>query len=144
MSMAMDNLSGDTAGSIRRGLPASTTVHVEYFDYHSQVTEGYGLLNRPINESSTTQKGTTSPLTTSRDLAVISRNIFNQAVLGTNSRTIFPTLHMKAGGIESCSPPIGGTADQPAGTGLRDVFASLAINYSLNVNPLHIKPVLSL
>lgn len=146
MSMALDNLSGDTAWFNSQGLPASTTVHVEYFDYHTHVTEGYGLLNRPINESwLTTQKGYYVTIDDKNGFGCDFRgNIFNQAVLGTSSRSVFPTLHMKAGGIESCAPAIGGSPDQPAGTGIRDVFMqSLAVNYSLNVNPLHIKPVLS-
>jgi gliding motility-associated-like protein len=125
--------------------------HVEYFDKKQQVAEGLAQVNKPINESwFTKQKGFYMTIDDRRGFGCnFEGNIFNVDTLGTTSRTVFPTLHLKAGDYESNSPPI--LLPQATfapkdwlGTGIRDVFLqSLAAKNNLNVSPLHIKPVIA-
>ena len=123
-----------------------TTVHVEYYDNKKQVSEGYGNLWRPVNEEwRNPQRGA--------QISIDDRNgfgcnfngpIFNVDSLGTSTRSVFPMLHLKGGDIESHSTPNGYTQGVSEGTGIRDVLIqSLAARYDLNVNPLHIKPVIT-
>jgi hypothetical protein len=51
ISLAVDNFSGDTAWFTNMGNPPSTTIHVEYYDKKKQISEGYGLINRPPQEA---------------------------------------------------------------------------------------------
>jgi len=128
--------------------PANTPYgHVEYFEGKSQKVEGYTQLHRPPNESwATAQRGFLLSIDDRRGFGCnFEGNIFNDACLGTSSRTVFPTLHVHAGDNESHSLPNGAPAtDVSKGTGIRDVFMqSLALKYNLNVNPLHMKPVIT-
>lgn len=126
------------------GIPAPATIHVEYYDKKQQMTEGYGVMEKPVNEAwKTEQKGFQVTIDDRLGSGCnFEGNIFNVEGLGTTSRTVFPSLHMKAGDYESHSQ------EEPAGTkthgtGIRDVFVqSLAAKANLNVNPLHIKPVI--
>lgn len=129
------------------GGASTPTVHVEYFDKKQQVLEGYAVMRRPPQETwLTAQKGFYLTIDDRRGYGCnFEGNIFNVAGLGASSRTVFPTLHVKAGDIESHSgKPVGTTSVTPSqGTGIRDVFIqSLAIKYDLKVNPLHIKPTI--
>lgn len=122
------------------------TVHVEYFDNKNQVLEGYGSLYRPVNESwMTAQRGFYVSIDDRRGFGCnFEGNIFNEPILGTTSRNVFPTLHVKSGDYESHSRKNTGSAtDGSAGTGIRDIFMhSLAIKNNIKVNPLHIKPLI--
>jgi gliding motility-associated-like protein len=148
LSIALDNLSGDTAWFTNFGSPASTTIHVEYYDNKKQVSEGYGLINRPPQEAwRTKQKGFYVDIDDRYGSGCnFEGNIFNVEGLGTTTRTVFPALHVKAGDIESHSSlmfPSEAGDNNSYGTGIRDVFyQSLAAKYKLNVNPLHIKPII--
>jgi gliding motility-associated-like protein len=120
------------------------TVHVEYFDKKQQVLEGYADMARPFQEAwMTKQKGFYLTIDDARGYGCnFEGNIFNVAGLGTTSRTVFPTLHVKGGDIESHSPVGTASAAVSNGTGLRDVFLqTLAIKHDLKVNPLHVKPI---
>jgi gliding motility-associated-like protein len=121
--------------------------HVEYFENKQQKLEGYAELFRPINESwLTKQKGFYVTIDDRRGFGCnFEGPIFNDAGLGTTSRTVFPTLHVKAGDFESHSSPGTSTISGISyGTGIRDVFLqSLAAKYNLNVSPLHIKPLIT-
>ena len=56
VSLAVD--SKDTAWFSLQTAPKNTTVHVEYYDKMNQVSEGYGIINQPVQESwRTKQKG---------------------------------------------------------------------------------------
>jgi gliding motility-associated-like protein len=121
-----------------------TTIHVEYYDKLKHMNEGYGLVNRPPHEEwRTKQRGFYIDIDDKRGFGCnFQGNIFNVSVLGTTNRTVFPTLHLKGGDIESHSPIIG--SDESFGTGVRDVLMqSLAAKNKLNVNPMHIKPVVA-
>ncbi len=130
--------------------PTSPTVHVEYFD-KNQITEGYAKMFRPQQETwKTAQKGIYLTMDDKMGFGCDFTSsspypIFNVDGLGKSGRTVFPTLHLKAGDYESNSmltpaPPSG----LVEGTGIRDVFyQSLAIKNNLHVNPLHIKPVVA-
>lgn len=120
------------------------TVHVEYFDKKQKVVEGYAVVTRPPQEAwLTKQKGFYLTIDDRRGYGCnFEGNIFNVEGLGTTARTVFPTLHVKGGDIESHSPAVAGGAPSK-GTGLRDVFyQSLAAKYNVKVNPLHIKPLI--
>lgn len=128
------------------GNPPNTMVHVEYFDKKKQVTEGYGIINRPSNEAwLTVQKGFDVTIDDRQGFGCnFEGNIFNVEGLGVSSRTVFPTLQMYGGDLESHSLPLAVGTNSSFGTGLRDVFLqSLAIKYDLDVNPLHVKPVVT-
>ncbi|MEI6020724.1 MAG: gliding motility-associated C-terminal domain-containing protein [Bacteroidota bacterium] len=144
VSIAMDY--ADTSWFSAQGNPPATTIHVEYYDKMKQVSEGYGSIERPINETwATKQRG--------YYISIDDRNgfgcnfegpIFNLDSLGSSKRRVFPTLHLYGGDIESHSSPLSVTSNTSFGTSLRDVFIeSLAAKYNLNVNPLHIKPVVA-
>lgn len=127
----------------------ATTVHVEYYDKKNQLSEGYAMINRPVQEEwKTAQKG--FYITKDDRLGSgcnFEGNIFNVEGLGTTTRTVFPALHLKAGDYESHSEMAGATGtnvNNSYGTGIRDVvMQSLAAKYNLNVSPLHIKPVVA-
>ncbi|MCE3226696.1 MAG: hypothetical protein K0S32_1247 [Bacteroidetes bacterium] len=120
------------------------TVHVEYFDKKQQILEGYSVMRRPPQEAwLTKQKGYYLTIDDQRGYGCNwEGNIFNVAGLGTTPRTVFPTLHVKAGDIESSSFRISPPSATVQGTGLRDVFLhTLAQKYDIKVNPLHFKPL---
>lgn len=135
----------DTAWFNNLGATAGPSLHVEYYDSKQQVSEGYGMLYRPINESwKAKQKGF---YIAKDDRMGFGCNfegpIFNVEGLGTTPRKVFPQLHVSGGDMESHSPPLGAAIAESFGTGIRDVFMqSLAAKYKLNVNPLHIKPAI--
>jgi gliding motility-associated-like protein len=146
ISIALDK--ADTSWFNSQGTPA-TSIHVEYYDSKTQVSEGYAMINRPPQEEwRTAQKGF---YITKDDRLGFGCNfegpIFNVEGLGTTPRKVFPTLHLKGGDYESHSLIAGSTgtaATVSFGTGIRDVvMQSLAAKYNLNVNPLHIKPVVA-
>lgn len=123
----------------------ATTVHVEYFDNKNQVTEGYAMIDRPITEVwATKQKGFNISIDDRFGYGCDFKGpIFNVAGLGVTTRTVFPTLHLKSGDLESHSQLLSSTTATSEGTAIRDVFIqSLAAKYDLHVNPLHIKPVI--
>ncbi len=133
------------------GSTGTPTIHVEYFDnikHKAQVTEGYAKMYRPVQESwRTDQKGIYITIDDRLGSGCnFEGNIFNVAGLGVTTRSVFPTLHLKGGDFESNSlitSPSSPTAGI-VGTGIRDVFyQSLAAKNNLNVNPLHIKPVVA-
>jgi gliding motility-associated-like protein len=129
------------------GNPPSSTIHVEYYDKKGQVSEGYGIINKPPQEEwRTKQKGFYISIDDKRGFGCnFEGNIFNVEVLGTTTRTVFETLHLYAGDMESHSLKLAGSEPKSWGTGLRDIFSqSLAAKYKLNVSPLHIKPVVTL
>jgi gliding motility-associated-like protein len=136
----------DTTWFNNPGSTIATTVHVEYYDKKKQVSEGYGVINKPVNELwSTKQRGFYVTIDDERGFGCnFEGNIFNVEGLGTTTRTVFPTLHASGGDFESHSVPAGAGAGISFGTGIRDVFyQSLAAKYNLNVNPLHIKPAVA-
>lgn len=136
----------DSAWFISNGNPPSTTVHVEYYDAFKQVTEGYAIINRPPNEEwRTVQRGYYISIDDRYGFGCnFDGPVFNVAALGTSSRSVFPTLHLKGGDIESHSAPNAVVTVTSYATGLRDVFyQSLAAKHNLRVNPLHIKPVIT-
>jgi len=142
MSVAIHTL--DTNFFNSNGTP-SRTVHVEYFDKKQQILEGYADMARPVQEDwKTKQKGFYLTIDDARGYGCnFEGNLFNVAGLGTTSRTVFPTLHVKGGDIESASVPIAAGTTSSTGTGLRDVFLqSLSAKYNLKVNPLHVKPLI--
>lgn len=123
----------------------ASTIHVEYYDNKKQVTEGYGMIDRPLCESwAAKQKGFNMSIDDRFGFGCDFQGpIFNVAGLGVSTRTNFPTLHLKGGDFESHSQLNGVTTNTSFGTGIRDVFVqSLAIKYNLNVSALHIKPVI--
>lgn len=135
----------DTAWFNNIGAASGPSVHVEYYDNKKQVSEGYGMLQKPVNESwRTKQKGF---YVAKDDRLGFGCNfegpIFNVEGLGTSSRTVFPQLHISGGDFESHSANLGSPTPVSDGTGIRDVLMqSLAAKYNLNVNPLHIKPAI--
>jgi gliding motility-associated-like protein len=143
ISIAMDT--PDTGWFTAQGT-TPVTLHVEYFDKNKQVSEGYGTGIRPVNEEwRTKQKGFHINIDDRNGFGCnFEGNIFNVDSLGSSPRTVFPTLHLKAGDIESYSKMEFIAATDPESTGIRDVFIqSLAAKYKLNVNPLHVKPVVA-
>ena len=146
VSIAIDR--ADMAWFNSQGTPP-TSVHVEYFDKKKQMSEGYAMINRPPNESwLTSQKGFYINIDDRLGSGCnFEGNVFNVDELGTTSRTVFPTLHLKGGDYESHSIKSGATgtlATADYGTGIRDVvMQSLAAKYDLNVSPLHVKPVVT-
>lgn len=139
LSLAMDPAWFQTSGAF------SPTIHAEYYDRKRQVSEGYAQINRPIQEDwRTKQRGMYINMDDRRGFGcAFEGNVFNVDVLGTTTRTTFPSLHLKAGDIESNSVPSFG-GGLTFGTGLRDVtIQSLAAKHNIKVNPLHIKPVVT-
>jgi len=121
-------------------------VHVEYYDKKKQISEGYTELSRPVQEAwLTKQKGFYMTIDDRRGFGCnFEGDIFNVDGLGTSQRKVFPTLHLKAGDYESHSLPLYSPIVESKGTGIMDVFyQSLAAKNNLNVNPLHIKPVVA-
>ena len=144
-SFGVVSLAMDTSWFTSGGTTPST-IHVEYYDNKKQVSEGYGIINRPPQEEwLTKQRGLYISIDDRFGFGCnFEGNVFNVEGLGTSSRTVFPTLHLKAGDLESHSQPIAITTSTSFGTAMRDVFVqSLAAKYKLNVNPLHIKPVIT-
>ncbi|MGZ3919980.1 MAG: CotH kinase family protein [Bacteroidia bacterium] len=146
MSIAIHSVDTNWSTPPNSGTPP-TTVHVEYFDKKQQILEGYADMSRPPQEAwLTTQRGFYLTIDDRRGYGCnFEGNIFNVDGLGSSSRTVFPTLHVKAGDFESHSVPAGssGTAAVSNGTAIRDVFIqSLSAKYNLKVNPLHIKPLI--
>ena len=149
VSIALDQ--ADTAWFIASQGAYSPTVHVEYYDDKKQMSEGYAIINRPPQEEwRTAQKG----FYINKDDRFgfgcnFEGTVFNVEGLGTSPRTVFPTLHLKAGDYESHSLPLlgqgsGTIVGAAYGTGIRDiVMQSLAAKYDLHVSPLHIKPVVT-
>lgn len=126
--------------------PGSPTIHVEYYDNKNQVSEGYAHIKRPINEAwLTKQKGFYITIDDRDGFGCnFEGDIFNVDGLGKSNRKIFPTLHLKAGDYESHSVALNSPGGESWGTGIMDVFVqSLAAKNNLNVNPLHIKPVVT-
>lgn len=141
LSLGMDKADTDFFTTI-----GTKTLHVEYFDEKKLVCEGYAVITKPPQEKwLTEQKG--FYLTMDDRLGFgcgFTGNIFNVEGLGTSSRTVFPTLHVYAGDIESHSKPIVGNTTKSFGTGIRDVFLqSLAVKNNLNVSGLHVKPIVT-
>lgn len=123
----------------------ASTVHVEYYDKEKQVTEGYGIIDRPISETWVAkQKGFNISIDDRFGRGCNFQGpIFNVDGLGASTRTFFPTLHLKGGDFESASQLSTISTQTSYGTAIRDVFIqSLAIKYNLNVGALHIKPVI--
>ena len=121
------------------------TIHAEYYDKKLQMTEGYAQINKPPQEEwRTRQKGMYINLDDRRGFGcAFEGQVFNVPLLGTSDRTVFPTLHLKAGDIESSSSPIFSLGNTEA-TGLRDVLVqSIAAKNNIDVNPLRIKPVIT-
>lgn len=138
--------SSDSVFFTNQGNPPSSTLHVEYYDKKKQFSEGYAIVNRPINEEwLTKQRGFYMSIDDRYGAGSnFEGKIFNVDGLGASSRTVFPTLHLKSGDIESHSQPLTILTNTSVGTGIRDIFVqSLAAKYKLNVNPLHIKPVIT-
>jgi gliding motility-associated-like protein len=136
----------DPTWLLPNGGTTSQTIHVEYYDRKNHITEGYGIINRPPQESwLTEQKGFY--------ISIDDRfgsgcnwegDIFNVEGLGTTPRRVFPQLHLKAGDFESHSEALAIGTNTSFGTGLRDVFIqSIAAKNNLHVSPLHIKPVIA-
>ena len=102
ISIALDK--ADTSWFYSQGTPAAS-IHVEYYDDKTQVSEGYAMINRPPQEEwRTAQKG--FYITKDDRLGSgcnFEGNIFNVDGLGTTPRRVFPTLHLKAGDFESHS-----------------------------------------
>jgi gliding motility-associated-like protein len=146
ISLSLDR--ADTGWFNAQGTYAAS-VHVEYYDQKKQISEGYGMITRPIQEEwRTAQKG--FYITKDDRLGSgcnFEGNIFNVEGLGTTTRTVFPALHLKGGDYESHSVISGSTGSastESYGTGVRDVvMQSIAAKYNLNVSPLHIKPVIA-
>jgi len=124
----------------------SPSVHVEYYDKKKQVSEGYATVSKPIEEAwRTKQKGMYISLDDRKGYGcAFEGQVFNVDLLGTSTRTHFPTLHLKSGDIESNSVPLVGATGVTNGSGLRDVLIqSIAAKYDIKVNPLRIKPVVT-
>jgi len=143
MSLTIDK--ADKNWFLSQGLPSSTTVHVEYFDKKKQISEGYAILNRPPQESWIgTQKGFYISIDDRYGNGCDFQGpIFNCQQLGVSSRTLFPTLHVKAGDFESAAPlnSIAGSTTQ--GTAMREVLMqSLVLLNDIKINALHIKPMI--
>ncbi len=140
VSVAFDQV--DTNWFFAQG---TRTIHVEYYNEKKQISEGYGIVTRPPQEKwLTQQKGYYITMDDRLGFGCgFEGQIFNVEGLGTSTRTLFPTLHMYAGDIESHSPPSGAQVAKSFGTGIRDVLIqSIAAKNNINVNPLHTKPVL--
>ncbi len=146
LSIALEKTQSlDTAWFNNIGAASGPSIHVEYYDNKLQVSEGYAMLQKPVNESwRTKQKG----FYIAKDDRLgygcnFEGPIFNVDGLGTTPRKVFPQLHLSGGDFESHSAAIGSTQNESNGTGIRDVLMqSLAAKYNLNVNPLHIKPAI--
>ncbi len=139
VSLAMDPTWFQTSGAF------SPTVHAEYYDKKIQMSEGYAQLTKPIHEEwRTKQRGMYISLDDRRGFGcAFEGQVFNVDLLGTSTRTHFPTLHLKSGDIESNSIPNGGNGIS-GGSGIRDVLIqSIAAKYNIKVNPLRIKPVVT-
>lgn len=139
VSLAMDPAWFNSSGAF------TPTIHAEYYDKKMQVSEGYAQVNKPAQEEwRTKQKGMYINLDDRQGFGcAFEGNIFNVPLLGTTDRTVFPTLHLKSGDFESSSPRIGIPGPTDA-TGIRDVLVqSIAAKNNINVNPLHIKPVIT-
>lgn len=140
ISIAMDANWLTTSGA------NSPTIHVEYYDNKTQVSEGYASITRPVNEAwLTQQRGFYITIDDRKGFGCnFEGKIFNLDTLGASERKVFPTLHLKAGDFESHSAPgsVGGLPS--SGTGIMDVFyQSLAAKNNLHVSSLHIKPVIA-
>jgi hypothetical protein len=139
------SLAMDTSWFRSNGTSAAT-IHAEYYDNKTQFSEGYALAVRPVNEEwITAQKGFHMTIDDRFGFGCnFEGTIFNVDSLGTSTRTLFPTLHLKGGDFESYSKQEYVTDPKPESTGLRDILIqSLAARYKLNVNPLHVKPVIA-
>jgi gliding motility-associated-like protein len=125
-------------------------VHAEYFDCNQkgakELFEAYASIARPTHESwLTKQRGFYITIDDRRGWGCnFEYQIFDNSTLGASSRTVFPTLHVYAGDHESLSLKNNAAPGSPAnGTGIRDVFLqSLSTKYNIDVNPLHIKPLI--
>lgn len=126
--------------------PAATTIHVEYFDKNKFYSEGTGAAAQPYNDAWLNQQR-------GFDVGFDDRTgygcsltgaIFNDATLGTSTRTVFPTFEVRAAGKDNFSlvTPTVSTAPPPKGTHMRDAFAqTYAMKYKLNLEGLHYKPL---
>lgn len=145
VSLAIDKL--DTNWFNTGGINPGPQIHIEYYDKKVQMTEGYAQINRPPNEAwLTKQKGFFITIDDRRGFGCnFEGDVFNVAGLGTTPRRSFYTLHLKSGDFESNSAvPSPTNTGVSFGTGIRDVFyQSLAAKNNLNVNPIHIKPVIA-
>ncbi len=142
VSLAME----DNGGWFQTSGAFSPTIHAEYFDKKLQLSEGYAQITRPPQEEwRTKQRGMYIHLDDRRGFGcAFEGKVFNVDLLGTSTRTNFPTLHLKAGDIESNSLANGSLSGTADGSGIRDVLIqSIAAKYNIKVNPLRIKPVIT-
>ncbi len=126
-------------------LPINNLIgHSEYFEYKQQKVEGYSAYTKQDFELwSRQQKGFTINIDDERGFGcAFEGQLFNDEGLGISTRTLFPTIQVKAGDYESYSKLNSSTTD-PTTTGIRDLFAqTYAIKNNIDVNGLHAKPII--
>lgn len=144
MSISLDQ--ADKFWFASQGVPASTTVHVEYYDKKKQVSEGYAIINRPPHESwANKQKGFYISLDDRYGFGCSFEGpIFNCKQLGVSTRTNFPTVHLKSGDFEAIHHWMLYQPNLVEGTAMRDVLMqSLVALNDIKISALHIKPVIT-
>jgi gliding motility-associated-like protein len=125
---------------------ASQTIHVEYFDKRNFWSEASGVVAKPINDGWVNmQRGFDLTLIDEMgDGCAVQGQVFNDATLGTSTRTFMVNFEVRAAGKDNftLNTPTTTTQPPPSGTHMRDAFVqSFANQIGLNLDYLHYKPV---
>ncbi len=124
----------------------SQTVHCEYFDKNKFYSEVGGSLTQPPNDPWGHQQR-------SFDVGFddetgegcrLTGNIYNDAVFGTSTRTVFPNFEVRTAGVDNFSMATPTVATPPIlrTTHMRDAFAqTYAMKSGLQIDGSHYKPI---
>lgn len=124
----------------------ASTVHVEYFDKNKFYSEVGGTMTQPPNDGwLNQQRGFDVGFNDETGEGCrITGNIYNDAVFGTSTRTVFPNFEIRAAGKDNFSAitPTVATPNPLRTTHMRDAFAqTYAMKSGLQMEGLHYKPI---
>ncbi len=122
------------------------TVHCEYFDKNKFVYEIGGSLTQPPNDPWTHQQRSFDVGFDDEtgEGCTFKGQVYNDAVFGTSTRTVFPNFEIRTAGKDNFSIPTPTTATPPIlrTTHMRDAFAqTYAMKNGLSLDGLHYKPI---
>lgn len=124
----------------------ASTVHCEYFDKNKFYSEVGGSLSQPPNDPWSHQQRSFDVGFDDEtgEGCVLTGAIYNDAVFGTSTRTVFPNFEVRTAGKDNFSVPTPTTATPPVlrTTHMRDAFAqTYAMKNGLAMEGLHYKPI---
>jgi gliding motility-associated-like protein len=124
----------------------ASTVHCEYFDKNKFYSEIGGSLSQPPNDPWAHQQRSFDVGFDDEtgEGCVLTGAIYNDAVFGTSTRTVFPNFEARTAGKDNFSVPTPTTSTPPIlrTTHMRDAFAqTYAMKNGLSLDGSHYKPI---